>query len=137
MAWPLNSYAADLVARESGEAPLDPAHTVYFVATYDFPTRAAYREYATAIAIPVAKAFLHEGDVLGYSVFANRYTGGKRWQGLLVLEYKDPDAFSRRDDVLARIRTQLRNDPAYKAAESKQPPNFEREPVIADRLGAR
>ena len=73
----------------------------------------------------------------GFSAYVNRYPGGKRWQGLVVLEYRDMDAFARRDEVIAKIRALLRNDPAYKTAESKQMANPEREAVIADSVGPR
>ncbi|HWZ30487.1 MAG TPA: hypothetical protein VNX18_04105 [Bryobacteraceae bacterium] len=137
MAWPLNSYSADMVARETGESPLDPTHTVYFVIPYDFASGAAYRDYATSVLIPQAKASIREGVVTGFSAYVNRYPGGKRWQGLVVLEYRDMDAFARRDEVIAKIRALLRNDPAYKTAESKQMANPEREAVIADSVGPR
>jgi hypothetical protein len=36
---------------------------------------------------------MHEG-LVSYSIYSNRYPGGKRWQGLVVLEFKDMEAFS-------------------------------------------
>lgn len=134
MAWPLNSYSADLVTHESAN-PLDPSHTVFFIVPYDFPTGAAYRDYANAVIVPQAKALMREGVVTAYSSYSNRYPGGKRWQGLMIFEYKDADSFARRDEAISKVRAQLRNDPAFKAAESKQTTNPEREPVIADSVG--
>ena len=126
MAWPLNSNSADLVTREAANAPADLAHTLFFVVAYDFPAAAAYRDYANASIIPQAKALVRDGVLSAYSVFANRYPGGKRWQGLVVFEYKDVDAFSKRDEAIAKVRAQL------KATENRQ---AEREPVIAESIG--
>ena len=108
MAWPLNTYSADLVAMEKSDTPADQAHAIYFVVAYD---NANFRDAV----VPQAKAYLRDGMVLSYRVFVNRYPGGKRWQGLSILEYKDLEAFGRR-----------RGEPS-KAGD--------REPVIADSVG--
>jgi hypothetical protein len=133
MALPLNTYSADLLTRESTDAPQD-ASRVYFVVAYDLPTPAEFRDYANSYLVPQAKAAIREGILSAYTIFTNRFPGGKRWQGLLILEYKDVDSFSRRDEVMAKVRTQLRADPAWKAAEGKNKPAYEREPVISEAL---
>lgn len=115
LAWPLNSYSADLVGHEAADPLPDRSHAIYFVVAYDGDVRDS--------GIAYAKAFLHEGVLASYSAFSNRYPGGKRWRGLLVLEYKDPDAFGRRDEILAKVRAQLPK------------PAGEREPVIAESIG--
>ncbi len=129
MAWPLNTYSADLLLFEAGDGPPDRTRMVYFVLPYDFPNPAAFRDYANAVISPQTKALLREGLVTESSVYVNRYPGGKRWQGLLVLAYKDLDSFSRRDEVLATVRAQIR------AAEARQTTNPEREAIIADPVG--
>lgn len=132
IAWPLNTYAVDLLAHESADPPVDASHAVYFIVPYDFPTSAAFRDYANAVIAPMARATMREGVLAESNVYVNHYPGGKRWQGLLVLEYKDVDSFARRDVVLARVRGQLRADTNYRTAESNQKTNPERESVIAE-----
>jgi hypothetical protein len=132
MAWPLNTYSVDLLAQQTAEPSADTTHGIYFVTTYDFPTAAAFRDYANVVLTPQQKALVHEGAVSGAYTYINRYPGGKRWQGISVVIYKNIDTFGRRDEILSKIKTQLRADPAYRAAESKQNPD--REPVIAEPL---
>ena len=134
MAWPLNSYPADLVSAGVAEQPHDTAQSVFFVIPYDNPGGVDFREFANSYVVPQAKGYIREGVLAGYQIYSNRYPGGKRWQGLLVLEYNDLDSFARRDEVHAKVRAQLRSDPAWKAAESKQKTNPEREPILADAL---
>src|SRR5262249_41689954 len=109
MAWPLTSYASDLVAHEGLDIPADPGRSVFFIISYDNQT---WREAA----VSQAKGFLRDGAITSFSAYGNRYPGGKRWRGMLVLEYKDIDAFSR-----------------FKGTGSTGP--GEREPVIADSIG--
>jgi hypothetical protein len=95
LAWPLNSSPADLAFRSPPPPdPQSPANSVYFVVPYDAPNPSAFREFANGNLTPQLKTWLREG-LASYSVYANRYPGGKKWQGLLVLEYKDMDSFSR------------------------------------------
>jgi hypothetical protein len=102
MAWPLNSYPADLLNREVSDSTGDRSKAVYFIRAYD-----------SKDAMPPLRSFLRDG-VLSSSVYVNRYPGGKRWQAMILFEYRDMDAF-------ARTR------PETKAGE--------REPVIADAIG--
>jgi hypothetical protein len=132
MAWPLNTYSVDLFAHGADEQPPSPAASVYVVVPYDLASPAEARDYANAYVIPQAKGSIREGILASYSVFLNRYPGGKRWHALLLLEYKDLDSFQRRDEVNAKVRGQLKNDPAWRAAGEKQKPGTEREPVMAD-----
>jgi hypothetical protein len=108
MAWPLTSYSSDLVAHEGSDIPVEPVRSVFFILSYDGQT---WRDAAVA----QAKAFLKDGSISSYSAYGNRYTGGKRWRGMLLLEFKDMDAFAR-----------------FKGSSS---PSGEREPVIADSIG--
>ncbi len=124
MAWPLNTYSVDLVAHEAGDPLTDLAHAVYFVVAYDFATPAAFRDFARTAIGPQTKALLREGLIAESSFFANRYPGGKRWQGLAVLVFKDLDAFARREEVIAK--TPGSGTPATNPA---------REPVIAELVG--
>ncbi|HLX42351.1 MAG TPA: hypothetical protein VKR43_02910 [Bryobacteraceae bacterium] len=126
MAWPLNTYPSDLVSSADPGQPHNAGQSVFFVVPYDNPNGSDFRELLNSWIVPQAKASMQEGILAGYQVFKTRYPGAKRWQGLLVLEYKDFDSFSRRDEVNAKIRSQLNTNPALRTAE--------REPIIADAL---
>lgn len=131
MAWPLNTYSADLFSG-GVEEPANPAHSVFMAFAYDLPNPAEARAYLNAYVVPQAKGWSGEGVLAGYSIYMNHYPGGKRWQALLLAEYKDLTAFSRRDEVNAKVRAQLfKNDPAWRVAGDKHA-GAEREPVIAD-----
>ena len=93
MAWPLNTMSADLTWRSAPTEPHNPAASVYFVVPYDGPSPSAFRDFMSGNLIPQINPWIRNG-LASYSVYANRYPGGKRWQGLLVLEYQDMEAFS-------------------------------------------
>ena len=126
MAWPLNTYPADLISSADPEQPYNAGQSVFFIVPYDNPNGSDFRDLVNSWIVPQAKASMREGILAGYQVFQTRYTAGKRWQGMLLLEYKDFDSFSHRDEINAKIRSQLHGNPAWRAAE--------REPVIADPL---
>jgi hypothetical protein len=121
LAWPLNTTSADLMSHgvaeeanhENGRGA--PATSVYFVVPYDAANAGAFRDFVNMILVPQIKPWMREG-LASYSVYTNRYPGGKRWQGLLVLEYQDMDAFTRAKNL------------------PKDPRATERESVIADAL---
>lgn len=136
MAWPLNTYSADIVARASADTPRSLADRVFYVAPYDAPA-ADFREYANSFLAPQAMATMREGILASYAIFANRYNGGKRWQGLIVIEYKDAGSFARREDVGSKVRAQLREDAAWRAAGEKGKSITEREAVIASAVTMR
>jgi hypothetical protein len=93
MAWPLNTSSADLAWHGAAEQPAIPANSVYVVIPYDASTPADFHDSANQTLIPQLKAWLREG-LASYSIYQNRYPGGKRWQGLVVLEYTDMSAFA-------------------------------------------
>jgi len=92
MAWPLNTTPADLIFHGESPTPADPASNVYYAVAFDAPTVTAFRAYANA-EVSMLNAWLNSG-VANYRIYANRYPGGKHWQGLVVLEYRDMEAFA-------------------------------------------
>ncbi len=135
IAWPLNTYSAILVNGTSA-SPQTSSNSIFFVMPYD-ATEDEYRDFANSYLAPQVNAWMREGLLASYSIFRNRYPGGKRWEGLMVIEYKDAQAFSKRDDVDAKVRAQLMNDPAWRAAAEKARSVSVREPVIASELVTR
>lgn len=90
MAWPLNTTPADLAFHGEAAAPADPAGNVYFTVAFDGD---AFRQNAGGALVQQLNNWLADG-VASYRIYTNRYPGGKHWQGLLVLEYRDLDAFA-------------------------------------------
>jgi hypothetical protein len=133
LAWPFNSYPADDGWSESAQPPAAPAKAVYFAIAYDYTNLSDFREFAGAYLIPQYKGWMREGSLAGYDLYLARYASGKKWQALLLLQYRDLDAFSRRDQTIAKVRAQLMKDPVWKAIdEKKQKPGIEKEIAIAD-----
>lgn len=132
LAWPFNSYPADDVWSESGPEA-DPAKVVYFSIAYEYTNLPDFRNFAKAFLIPQCKGWIREGVLAGYDLYLARYATGKKWQALLLLRYRDLDAFGRRDESIAKVRAQLAQDPAWKAMDEKKvKPGIEKEIVIAD-----
>jgi len=119
MAWPLNSYLADVVSHDSAEAIQGGAPPIYFVVPYDSPTAAAFREYVRSFGGPQAKALMGDGLIVESSFFVNRYAGGKRWQGMSVFVFKDFASLARREEVMSKART-------------AGSPAMTREPILAE-----
>lgn len=133
LAWPFNSYPADDAWSESAEPPVDPQKIVYFSIAYEYASLAEFRDFASEYLIPQRKGWMREGVLAGYDLYLARYASGKKWQALLLLQYRDLDAFARRDEAIAKVRAQLLRDPAWKAIdERKQKPGIEKEIAIAD-----
>jgi hypothetical protein len=93
MAWPLNTTPADVVMQGASDQPWNSANSVFIAVPYDAPAPANFRDFANATLAPQLKAWIRDGSLVSYRAYANRYPGGKRWQGMLLLEYHDMDAF--------------------------------------------
>jgi len=133
LAWPFNSYPADDAWSESAEPAPDPAKIVYFAIAYEYSRASEYRDFAGAYLIPQCRGWMREGVLAGYDLYLARYAVGKKWQALLLLRYRDVDAFSRRDQAIAKVRAQLLTEPAWRAIDEKKlKPGVEKEIVIAD-----
>jgi hypothetical protein len=115
LAWPLNTTPADLTWHAASPDPANPKNSVFFVVPYDAASSAAFRDFVNGNLAQQIKGSV--GSALaGYSIYTNRYPGGKKWQALLVLEYKDMDSFSRANSL------------------PKDPRATERDSIVADSL---
>ena len=132
MAWPVNTYSAEVITQSSADTAQDQSHSVFLVMPYD-SAGGEFREYANSYLLPQAKGWMREGILASYSIFVNPYAGGKRWEGLMLVEYKDAEALGRREEVNAKVRTQLRGDAAWRAAGEKHKVT-ERDAVLAGAL---
>jgi hypothetical protein len=93
LAWPLNTTSADLIGHGEAQEPWSSATSVFWVIPYDASNAGAFRDFMNGNLLAQVKGWMHEG-LVSYSIHSNRYPGGKRWQGLVVLEFKDMEAFS-------------------------------------------
>ena len=118
LAWPLNTTSADLIGHGEAQEPWNSATSVFWVIPYDASNAGAFRDFMNGNLLAQVKGWMHEG-LVSYSIHSNRYPGGKRWQGLLVLEYRDMDAFSHAKSL------------------PKDPRAAERESVMADAVVVR
>jgi hypothetical protein len=115
LAWPLNTTSADLLSYGVAEAPghengrgadfgrSAPGTSVYWVIPYDAANAGAFRDFVDGNLLTQVKGWMHDG-LASYRIYSNRYPGGKRWQGLVVLEFRDMEAFSHAKSLLKDVR---------------------------------
>lgn len=130
----VETYPADVM--RAGASPEIPSRPVFFVIPYAYSvTTPDYLRYVEDYVRPQFQGWIQEGVLVGYQILLQRYTAGRPWDALIVLEYKDDDSFGQRERVLAKVRARLEDNPTWKAAsENKQNLRVEKEAVIADQL---
>lgn len=132
IARPVDTYSADLDWQ--GAAP-DAASrdSVFYVIPYEYRSAAEYRTYVQSYVLPQVEGWMKEGVLSGYRIYMNRHPVGKPWDSLFVYQYRDLAAFGRRDEVVAKVRQGLKNDPTWqKLNETKQSIRTESENTIAE-----
>lgn len=73
--------------------------------------------------------------IASYGIYLGRYAVDRHWSALLVLEYKDDAALGLREKTIAKVRTSLRENPAWKAiSDNKQNVRVGRAYIMADPL---
>jgi hypothetical protein len=114
LAKPLETYSADLawegVAPDAGP----PGKRVVYVIPYSYTALDQYKAYVDAYVIPQVKGWMAEGVLSRYGLYLNRDPVGDPWDALFVYEYRDLASFGRREEVVAKVRGPLREDPAWK-----------------------
>jgi hypothetical protein len=116
LAKPVGTYSADL-EWEGAAAEAGPAtEHVFYVIPYAYAGADQYRKYVNGYVIPQVEGWLAEGALSRYRIYMNRYPVGdpEPWDSLFVYEYRNLEAFGRRDEVTAKVRGPLRADPAWK-----------------------
>jgi hypothetical protein len=134
LARPVDTYSADL----SWQGALPEAtdrDSVFYVIPYDYGSAGTYRSYVNAYVIPQVEGWMREGVLTGYRIYMNRYPVGKPWDSLFIYQYRDLDAFGKRDATVAKVREGLKSDPAWqKLNETKQGIRTESENTIAESI---
>jgi hypothetical protein len=133
----IETTPADLMRSRS--APDAPDNAVFLVIPYEVVVPVDdYIAYLDGYVLPQVDGWMEEGIVGRYGIYLARYTAGRPWQSLLVLEYRSDPALGARETVVAKVRARLKENPKWKAiSDSKKNVRVEKAPVIADPLAAR
>jgi hypothetical protein len=136
---PIKTYFADDEWHEDAAAGAKASRkSVFLVIPYDVVSMEEYKPYVAAYVIPQMKGWLGEGVLSSYNLYLNRYSAGKPWDALLVLEYKDLESLGRRESVISKVRATLSQDPKWKAInDNKKNIRIEKELVIAEQVERR
>jgi hypothetical protein len=128
----IHTAPADLERGINGVAA--SGQSVFMVIPYETLISAPeYLKYADGYAIPQFDGWIAEGILAGYGLYVNRYAAGRPWSTLLVLEYRSDAALGQREAVVNRVRTQLKNNPEWRAiSENKKTIRNEKQVVVAD-----
>ena len=138
---PSAEYLTDVVGR-SQAAVSDNRPGVFLIIPYVFsPTPLdKYLQYAHGYILPEVEGWMRHGNISGYGLYVNRFYPDAPVQSLLVIEYKDFDALSHRESVVAQTRKELSADAAWKSwsdAKDSEHIRTEKRAVIAEQLAAR
>ena len=134
LAKPVDTYSADL-SWGGGDPASAGGDSVYYVIPYEYSTADQYRKYVDGYVIPQVTGWIREGVLGSYRIFMNRSPVGPTWDALFILQYRDLEAFGRRDEIVAKVRQTLVGDPAWKAlSDIKQTIRTESENTSAESL---
>jgi hypothetical protein len=115
LAQPVLTSSADLAWSGARQEDTDTDTAVYYVIPYEYRNTAEYVNYAQAYIIPQYEGWLQDGALSGYEVLLNRYTVGDPWDVLVVLRYRDINAYGRRQQVLEKVRATLKDNAEWQA----------------------
>jgi hypothetical protein len=137
LATAIDTVAVDLVrARSDAKEAENP---VFLVIPYEvLVSPDDYLHYADGYTLPQFDGWIGEGVLAGYRIYLSRYPAGRPWSSLIVLQYRSEAALAARNEVVARVRAKLKDDPQWKAiSDSKKNVREERQVVVADELKPR
>ena len=133
------TYPLDAIRHNAARDLPERGRSAYFIIPYDYliPTD-DYVTYLDAYVIPQVNGWIGENILAGYTIYLGRYPTSRPWSSLFVLEYRDADAFGKREATIAKIRERLKSNPTWLAAsESKHKVRIEKQTIIAEELIAR
>ncbi|MEA3179264.1 MAG: hypothetical protein QOI59_2787 [Gammaproteobacteria bacterium] len=115
LAQPVLTNSADLAWSGAKAGDTDTDTSVYYIIPYEYRNTEEYVKYAQAYMIPQYEGWLKDGALSGYEVLLNRYTVGDPWDVLVVLRYRDINAYGRRQQVLDKVRATLKDNAQWQA----------------------
>ena len=131
------TYQADLVSHQELPPQAGSGKHVYLVIPYTIDPNSPddYVKYAQGYVVPQLQGWMKEGVLSRWDLFVSRYAAGRPWQAALVLEYRDEAAFGRRDEVIAKVRSDLAQNAEWKAiSDNKHKMRTELRAVTAEEL---
>jgi len=95
----------------------DPTRAVYLVVFYRTHVSAAeYAKYVAGYTVPQMREWIAAGPLTAYDMFYNNSSFNTPWDSMLVMEYADLAAFTRRDEIKWAARAKLNaTDPVFKS----------------------
>jgi hypothetical protein len=126
----------DLARTGASKSPAVRGKSVWFLIPYDYVVSTDdYVKYLDTYVIPQTDGWVGEDVLASYSMYISRYSIGRAWSSMFVLEYRDAAAFGRREATVAKVRAKLKSNPAWLAAsENKQKIRTEKQTIIAEEL---
>ena len=99
------------------KTPRDSTKAIFVIAEYEVLVSAErYAEYARGYVAPEMDAWKAAANITNYTLFSAHPGSGAPWQALLLLEYPDDLAYSRRDQIKDSVRQKLAvSNPTWKA----------------------
>ena len=133
------TYSVDGVREGSSKTRSKAGGGVFFVIPYDYLIATDdYVKYLDGYVIPQVDGWIAENVLANYSIYISRYSTSRPWGSLFVLEYRDSDAFGKREVTVAKVRERLKSNPAWLAAsENKQKVRVEKQTLICEELVAK
>lgn len=129
----METTVVDTVRSGGGHAAANPAILVIPYAML-VPTD-EYLRYLDGYTVPQLRGWIAAGVLDGFDIAVCRFPGGRRWNALLTLRYRDDAALARRASVVESVRAQLAADPKWKAlSDDKKSRRTERAITEADLL---
>jgi hypothetical protein len=113
---PYRTYSADLFRDAMASDPGDAAKHVLYVIPYTYNDAGQYKSYVDGYVIPQVKGWMKEGVLSRYRIYMNRYPVGdpEPWDALFIYDYRDLPSVGRREEILAKVRGPLRDNPEWK-----------------------
>ena len=130
------TYSLDMVRHDASKELPKTGQSVYFIIPYDYVIGADdYVRYLDTYVVPQVNGWMEEKVLASYSIYLSRYSTSRAWGSLFVLEYRDHDAFGKRESTVAKLREKLKANAEWLAAsENKQKIRVEKQTIIAEEL---
>ena len=135
LAKPIQTYSADLTWEGAALDPGPDDKHVFYIIPYSYNSLDQYKSYVDGYVIPQLRGWIKEGVLSRYRLYLNRYGTGDPWDALFIYEYRDLENFGRREETVAKVRANLRDDPTWKhLSDIKATIRTETENTIAEEL---
>jgi hypothetical protein len=135
LAQPVDSFFADLQWQGATDEAATERESIYYVIPYEYSNAGEYAKYVEAYVVPQVKGWMREGVLSSYRLYMNRFPTGRPWDSLFIYQYRDLEAFGRRDEIVSKVRGTLAGDPVWKHySDIKQTLRTESENTIAEEL---